>query len=94
MNYFERCKIRIENAKFIDGSFSNTFGLLVRYSIDEELVLKRFTNPDKSYFYKITFREIRVPLSGDEIKYLFDFSEKKLDELISIEDEKVLKDFL
>ena len=92
MNYFERCKKRIENARVIDGSISNTFNLLARYSIDQQLVLKRFSSPDKSDFYTITFMESRVPLSGDEMKYLFELSEKKLAELASIEDEKVLRD--
>ena len=92
MNYFEKCKIRIENAKFIDCNCTSTFSLIIRYLIDEELVLKKFINTDSNDFYSINFRDVPVPISEVEIKYLFELSEKKLVELSNVKNEEILRD--
>lgn len=92
MNYFEKCKKRIENAKNIDGDCIRTFSLIKKYVIDEELVLREFTHPDLKIYYSITFKEIKIPISENEIKYLFELSVKKLNELTNIENEKILRE--
>lgn len=76
MNYFERCKKRIEEAKNIDADCNRTFSLMTKYVIDEDLVLREFNHPDSQISYTISFKDVRVPISEIEIKYLFELSEK------------------
>ena len=89
MNYFEKCKIRIENAKFIEV----VFGYLVKKCIiDEELVLIKFTYLDSKNYYTINFKEVGVPISENEIRHLYELSEKKLAELDNVRNEEILRD--
>jgi hypothetical protein len=92
MNYFEKCKVRIENAKFIDCICTSTFSLMTKYLIDEELVLRKFTHKDSQDFYSISFREVPVPISESEMRYLFELSEKKLVEFDNVKNEEILRD--
>lgn len=89
MNYFERCKKRIEEAKNIDADFIR---IMTKYVIDKDLVLREFNHSDSQISYIISFKDARVPISEIEIKYLFELSEKKLNELTNIENEKILRD--
>lgn len=92
MNYFEKCKKRIEDAKNIDANCIRTFSLMTKYVVDEDLVLREFSYPDSQISYTISFREVPVPLPESDIKYLFKLSEKKLNELTNVENEKILRD--
>lgn len=92
MNYFERCKKRIEDAKKIDFNCTQTLSTIIKHTVDEELVLRKFTHSELNVSYTIMFKDVKVPISENEISYLFELSEKKLNELISIEHQNVLKE--
>lgn len=92
MNYFERCKKRIEDAKNIDFNYTQTFSKMIKHTVDGELVLRKFTHSDLNVSYTIMFKDVKVPISENEISYLFELSEKKLNELIIIEHQNVLKE--
>ena len=89
MNYFERCKKRIENTKFIEQDFN---GRSVVYFADEYLCVTKVFLTDADIRHIITYKKVLVPLSESEKKDLFALCEKIHKEREDAKDKKILEE--
>lgn len=89
MNYFERCKKRIEITKFIDQNFS---GRSVVYYIDEYLCITKAFLTEDNIRYVVVYKKVSVPLSENEKKDLFELCEKIHKEREDAKDRQILEE--
>jgi hypothetical protein len=73
MSYFERCKKRIENSKFLSKDFNNS---TIEYFIDEYLAIAKFFVTNTYCRYNVTYKHATVPLSENEKQVLFNMCEE------------------
>lgn len=73
MNYFERCKKRIENAKFLYQDFNYS---VIEYFIDEYLAVAKFFVTDTDCRHRVAYKHATVPLSENEKQVLFNMCEE------------------
>jgi hypothetical protein len=92
MNYFERCKKRIECAVQIDWSFSRTFNYTQRFIVDEVLKIRKTEEIDFNILYLAQYKETNIPMSQEECETLFNLAHEKLKELEAIKDEQILEE--
>lgn len=92
MDYFERCKKRIENTKFI-GQESDYYTHV--YYTDQYLSITKDTHKQGricNISYTVLFKKTTVPLSEKEKKTLFELCEKIHKEREDAKDKKILEE--
>lgn len=76
MNYFERCKKRIEKGSRIENG---------RYSlvIEDDLIIHQRINAEHQTFYEVEFINVKVPLTDKEAEELYKLAEIKRNDIYS-----------
>jgi hypothetical protein len=89
MNYFERCKKRIENAKYIEQEFD---GISITYFTNDYLDITKVFLTDNDIRHSVTYKKVLIPLSENEKKDLFELCEKIHKEREDAKDKKILEE--
>lgn len=95
MNFLERIKNRINNAKKIVSKSGYTNYFFDEILIDEELKIAIIRYPaefNKEDFAWISFREVKVPIEIDQVFDCYKLAFNKMDEIETIQNMEILKD--
>jgi len=92
MNYFERCKKRIECAVEIDWSWSSGFNYVQRFKIGEALMIRKIGEVNSDISYSAEYKKINILISQEECETLFNFANERFIELETIKDNQILEE--
>ena len=84
MNYFEKCKKRIEKGSRIENGGCSLI-------IEDDLIIHQRIDAEGQDFYEVEFINVKVPLTDIEANELYKLAEIKKDEIYSHRAQTILE---